>query len=60
MAKYPEVLRAMSDYTVCEEFGGWPFGGGFRDQPHSVCLYFKILRAASGEAQKEEIDKAKS
>jgi len=53
MQKHSELVLALSDYLLCQSMGTLPFTGGLREQPHSVSLYFEILRSAEGEAQEQ-------
>jgi hypothetical protein len=50
-------MSAIEDYLLSGEMGVMPYSGGIREQPHTVFILFTILRSASVQAQKEEMDK---
>lgn len=45
---------------LCQELGVLPFAGALYDQPNSVVMYFRIIRAAMAEAESQEAKKASS
>jgi hypothetical protein len=51
---------AFNDFLMCDHLGGCPCPGSWREQPHSVCVYFEIFRAAAAEVQEAETKKAKA
>lgn len=51
--------EALSDYLLSLEFGVMPYPGSIMEQPHTVVLFFRIIRAAHAQAQIEDAERVK-
>jgi hypothetical protein len=53
-------MRAIEDYLLSLEVGALPYAGAMQEQPHTVTIFYRLLRTAAAEANKAEMDEAKA